>query len=250
MKARATAYAGVQLGDYFTGRGLLALLVTAGAALAYGRLAGLTPAVFDPSASIETREQLQRAFDVLLAVFALVAAALSAQSLVARHRRRRYDRVIFSTPLSPVRYYLQGFVLAGLGGVLIGAAASEVYAVAVHPVSLIGTTSYLALAWFTVGSLAFLLSVLTPWHVPVLIALVGADLALDRYATALRATGDGNAVLDAAQYLLPPGHVIVALSSSFAKGVVDPRALVWPVAFGVLALVAALLLLRRRPFGS
>jgi hypothetical protein len=251
VKARIAAYAGVQLGDYFTGRGLLALAVTALAAWGYGAVNGFTLSVFDPSASMETREQLQRAFDILLATFALVAAALSAQSLVARHRRRRYDRVLFANAVSPVRYYAQGFVLAGLGGALLGAAAAEVYAVAVHPVSMAGTAAYLVLAWLSIGSLAFLLSVLTPWHTPVLIALLGADIAVDRLIGALQASGRAGAAIDLAQYLLPPGHVIVALASSFSRGlVVDPRVLAWPVAFGILALVAALLLLRRRPFGT
>jgi hypothetical protein len=82
------------------------------------------------------------------------------------------------------------------------------------------------------------------------VLLVGADLALDRHATALRTAGQGNPIVDAAQYLLPPGHALVTLAEPFARGiVVDPNALVWPVAFGAVCLIAALLLLRRWPFG-
>ena len=251
MKSRVAAYAGIQLGDYFAGRGILALLLTGLAAWGYATLNGLTLVVFDATAGVEGREQLQRAFDVVLAAFALIAAALSAQSLVARHRRRGYDRAIFANALHPVRYYAQGFVLAGLGSVLLAIAVAEVYSVAIHPVSVVGAAGFLALAWLTIGSFAFLLSTLTVFHTPLLVLLIAADLALDRFAAGLHAAGRGNAVVDAAQYLLPPGHVLVTLSGSFARGiVVDPRALAWPVAFGVVSLVAALLLLRRRPFGS
>ena len=251
MKSRAGAYAGVQFGDYFAGRGLLTLLLAGLAAWGYAALNGLTVFTFDASTGVAGREQLQRAFDVVMAAFAFIAAALSAQSLVARDRRRGYDRVLFSRALTPLRYYTQGFALAGLGSVLLGIAAAEVYAVGVHPVSVIGAAAYVALAWLTIGSVAFLLSTLTVFHTPLVVLLVGADLALDRYATTLRAAGQGNPVVDAAQYLVPPGHALVTLAGPFARGiVVDPNALVWPVTFGAICLTAALLLLRRRPFGT
>ena len=251
MRSRIRAYAGVQLADYFTGRGLIAVMLTAIAAWGYATMSGLTAFAFDATTGVEGRAQLQRAFDVMLAVFALIAAALSAQNLVARHRRRGYDRVIFARALPPLRYYGQGFVVAGVGGVLLAVALAQVYAIAVHPVSVVGAAAYLGLAWLTIGGLAMLLSTLTWLHTPLLVLLVGADLALDRYATALRASSQRNPVLDVAQYLLPPGHVLVSLSGSFARGVlVEPVTLAWPVAFGVACLVATYVLLRRRPFGS
>jgi hypothetical protein len=251
VKSRIGAYAGVQLADYFTGRGLLVLMLTALAVWGYATVNGLTAFAFDASTGVEGRAQLQRAFDVLFAAFALIAAALSAQNLVARHRRRRYDRVIFARALSPLRYYFQGFMVAGLGGALLAVAVAQTYSIVVHPVSVLGATALVGLAWLTIGGLAFLLSALTWLHTPLVAVLVGADLALDRYASALRAAGQGNPLVDAAQYLLPPGHVIVSLSGPFARGLtVDRVALVWPVAFGVVCLAAALLLLRRRPFKS
>lgn len=251
MKARISAYAGAQLADYLVGRGLLVLLATAVAAWGYGTLNGLSLSIFDPSAGIAVREQLQRAFAVLLAVFALIAAALSAQGLVARHRSQRWDRAIFANALTPMRYYMQGFVLAGIGSALLAALVAEVYAVVVDPVSVPGAALYSLLAWLSIGSLAFLLSMLSRWHTLMLAGLVAADLAFDRFASRLRAAGDGNPAIDIAQYFLPPAHVLVALSRSFAQGIVaDPRQLAWPVLFGVGCLSAAVLLLRRRPFGT
>ncbi|HUQ83248.1 MAG TPA: hypothetical protein VM076_18995 [Gemmatimonadaceae bacterium] len=251
MKARVTAYAGVQLADYLTGRGIVAVLATALAAWGYGALNGLTISVFDPSAGIETREQLRRAIEVLLATFGLILAALSAQGLVARHRRRRYDRAIFANAISPLRYYVQGFVLAGFGGAMLAAALAQIVSVVVQPVSVPGVAAYAVLVWLTIGSLAFLLSSLTMWHTPLLVLLTGAGLALDRLSSAQRAAGQGNPSLDAVQYLLPPGHVLVTLSRRFAQGlVVEPQVLAWPVLFGVACLLAAVLLLRRRPFGT
>jgi hypothetical protein len=250
VRARLTAYGGAQLRDYLTGRALVTVAATGVAAWAYGFVHGLTWSAFDASGGIDARNQLQRAFEFTLAAFAFIAAAFAAHGLVAKHRRRGYDLVLFSRPLSPVRYYVQGFVIAGLGAALLGAMAAEVYAVAVHPVSVIGTVAYVLLGWLTVGGLAFLLSTLTVFHAPLLVLILAADLSLDRYVTGVRASGAGRPVLDVAQYLLPPGHVVALLSGSFARGVVDPRTVLWPVVFGVACVVAALLLLRRRPFGS
>jgi hypothetical protein len=122
--------------------------------------------------------------------------------------------------------------------------------VAVHPVSVLGAAGYVALGWLTIGGLAFLLSTLTVFHAPLLVLMLAADLSLDRYVTGARASGGASQALEVAQYLLPPGHVVARLSGSFARGGVDPRALGWPLAFGGVCLIAALLLLRRRPFGS
>jgi hypothetical protein len=251
VKARVTAYAGVQLADYLTGRGLIAVLVTALAGWGYGAWKGLTIAVFDPSAGIETTEQLRRAIEVLLATFGLVVAALSAQGLVARYRRRRYDRAIFANAVSPLRYYVQGFVLAGLGGAIVAAALAQIVSVVVQPVSVLGVAGYSALVWLSIGSLAFLLSALTAWHSLVLVVLLAADAVLQRLLSPWRLAGENNPYVELTQYLLPPAHVLVELSRPFAQGlVVEPRLLAWPVLFGIACFLAAVFLLRRRPFGT
>lgn len=251
MRARLSAYAGLQLRDYFSGRAFPTIVLTALVVWAYAVTRGLGWSVFDPSAGIDAREQLQRAFDFVLAAFAFIGAALTAQGLVAKHRARGFDRVLFALPLSPARYYAQGFAVAGIGAIVLGTVAAEVFAVAVHPVSVLGVAAYVALGWLSIGGFAFLLSTLTVFHAPLLVLVLAADLVLDRYATAWRAAGKGNVLLDVAQYLLPPGHVVASLSASFARGsVVDPRVLAWPFVFGTLCVFVALLSLRRRPFGS
>jgi hypothetical protein len=150
-----------------------------------------------------------------------------------------------------VRYYVQGFFLAGIGAVVVGSAAAELYAVAVHPVSVVGVATYVALGWLSIGGLAFLLSTVTVYHALVLIALIGVDLLVDRYASGLLASDAVKPAVTIAQYFLPPGHVIAALSGPFTAGLIDePRLLAWPIAFGVACILVAVLLLRRRPFGS
>ena len=251
MRARVSAYAGAQLRDYLVGRVPLTAAATGLAAWEYVYTHGLTWSAFDATGGIDARVQLQQAFDFVLASFAFLAAAFAAHGLVAKHRRRGYDRVIFSRPLSPMRYYAQGFFIAGLGAVALGSMAAAFYAAAVYPVSVIGVAGYVALGWLSIGGLAFLLSTLTVFHAPLLLAIIAGDLAFDRYVSGLRASGGGSLALDVAQYVLPPGHVVASLSGSFARGAsTDPRALAWPVAFGAICIVAALLLLRRRPFGT
>ena len=251
MRARLSAYAGLQLRDYFTGRAVLTVGATAIAAWAYAATHGLAWSAFDAAGGIEARAQLQRAFEFVLASFTFIAAMFAAHGLVAGHRSHGYDRVLFARPLSPVRYYVQGFLLAGIGAVVVGSAGAELYAVAVHPVSVLGVAAYVALGWLSIGGLAFLLSTVTVFHAPLLIGLIGADLLVDRYASGLQSSGTAGAALTAAQYLLPPGHVIAALSGPFTRGLIEePHLLVWPIAFGVACILATVLLLRRRPFGS
>jgi hypothetical protein len=251
VTARLAAYAGIQLRDFVLGRIPLLVLATSLATWALFRLTGVTMAAFDPSAGIIEREQAQHAFGVALGIYALLGAVVAAQGLVARDRWRGFDRVLFSRPLSPARYYLQGFVIAGAAVVALGVVAAGMFTVAVRPVSVPGVAAYIGLAWFTIGGLALALSALTSFHVLALLALVGGAALLDRFATSLQAAGSPNPVVEAAQYLLPPVHVIAALREPFARGrLMAPESLVWPLAFGLLCMLAAVFLLHRRPFRS
>ena len=248
MRGRLTAYAGYQLRDYFAGRALPTLVATGLVAWAVAALCGVRLSDLDPAGGIDARGRIEEAFELLLAVFAFVAGAAAAHGVVARHRARGYDRVVFSRPISPVRYYTQGFLLAGIGGVVLGTVGAEIYTVAVHPVSLAGVAGYVALGWLLVGGLAFLLSTITAYYLPFLAVLLAADLALDHFAGPLSAAGAGSAAA-AIQLVLPPTHVLVTLRGAFARGLfVDPRVLAWPAGFGVACIVAAMVLLRRRPF--
>ena len=248
MKGRLTAYAGYQLRDYFVNRAGLILLATALAALAFGAARGWTLSDLDLGGSLEGRERVQQAFELVLVIFAFAAGAVAAFGLVSRHRSRGYDRLFFSRPISPLRYYMQGFVLGGIGGVVVASVGADVYSVAVHPVSLLGVAGYVALAWLLVGGLALLLSTLTVFHLPILALVIGADLALARYAEPLSSAGAGGAA-KVVQYVLPPAHVLLALREPLARGLpVDPWAFAWPAGFGVVCLVIAMVLLQRRPF--
>jgi len=248
VRARLAAYAGYQLRDFFAGRALLIVIVTAAVTWGYAASHGLTLAIFDAAGGLDVREQLARAFEFVVLTFAFAAAAIAAQGLVARHRSRGYDRVLFSRRLDPARYYVQGFVLAGAGSVVMATAAAQVYAAAVHPVSVAGVSVLVALAWLSVGGLAFLLSTLTPFHVPLLAALVGADLALDRFASGVPTSPFVRMVVAGVQYVLPPAHVVARLREPLIRGLsFDPRAVAWPIGFGILCLILAVVLLRRQP---
>jgi ABC-type transport system involved in multi-copper enzyme maturation permease subunit len=248
VKGRLTAYAGYQLRDYFVNRAGLILLATALAALGFGAARGWTLSDLDLGGSIEGRERVQQAFELALVIFAFAAGAVAAIGLVSRHRSRGYDRLFFSRPISPLRYYMQGFVLGGIGGVVLAIIGAELSSIAVHPVSLLGVVGYVALAWLLIGGLAFLLSTLTAFHLPILALVIGADLALGGYAGPLTSAAAGS-VAEVVQYVLPPAHVLVSLREPLARGLpVDPRALAWPAGFGVVCLVIAMILLQRRPF--
>jgi hypothetical protein len=236
--------------DFLLGRAVAIVVVTALAAWAYAAAHSITPAMF-VAGDVEARDQLQRAFEFTLAVFAVAGAAVAAQGLVSRDRARGYDRIILSRPLSPARYYVQGFALAGIGTTLLASVGAGLYGVALRPVSALGVAAYVALAWIAIGGVAFLLSVLTGGHAVVLAVLLAADLTIDRYAGALRATGHAHPALDTLQYAFPPVHVVVALAGPFARGaIIAPRAVVWPLGFGLACLALAIVLLRRSPVRS
>jgi len=250
VKGRLTAYAGYQLRDYFAGRALPTLVATGVAAWALAAARGVTLSDLAPTGGIDARDRIQETFELLLTVFAFVAGAAAAHGVVAHHRSRGYDRLLLSRPINPVRYYTQGFVLAGIGAVVLGTVGAEAYAVAVHPVSLPGVAGYVALVWLLVGGLAFLLSTVTSFYLPILGLLLAADLVLDHFAGPLSTAGAGSATA-AIQFALPPAHVLVAFRGPFARGLpVDPRTLAWPAGFGVACIVAAMVFLRRRPFRS
>ena len=250
MKGRLTAYAGYQLRDYFATRALPTLVASGLVAWALAAARGMTLSDLDPTGGIDARDRVQQTFELLLATFAFVAGAVAAHGVVSHHRMRGYDRLVFSRPVSPVRYYTQGFVLAGIGAVVLGSVGAEVYAVAVHPVWLPGVAGYVALAWLLVGGLAFLLSTLTAFYLPILALVLAANLTLDHFTGALAAAGAGR-VVAATQVLLPPAHVLVSLRGAFARGLaIDPFAVGWPAGFGAACIIVAMVLLWRRPFRS
>ena len=250
MKGRLTAYAGYQLRDYFATRALPTLVASGLVAWVLAAVHGVTLSDLDPTGGIDARDRIQQAFELLLAAFAFVAGAVAAHGLVSRHRTRGYDRLVFSRAVSPVRYYTQGFVLAGIGAVVLGTVGAEAFAVTVHPVWLPGVAEYIALAWLLVGGVAFLLSTITSFYLPVLALVLAADLTVDHFTGPLSAAGAAPLVAGL-QLLLPPAHVLVTLRAAFARGLpVEPVAVAWPAGFGAACIVGAMILLRRRPFRS
>ena len=126
MKGRLTAYAGYQLRDYFATRALPTLVASGLVAWALAAARGMTLSDLDPTGGIDARDRVQQTFELLLATFAFVAGAVAAHGVVSHHRMRGYDRLVFSRPVSTVRSYTQGFVLAGIGAVVIGRDGAEV----------------------------------------------------------------------------------------------------------------------------
>ena len=251
MKPRLTAYALAQLRDFLVGRAPLLFLATALASWALLRASGVSLATFDAAAGIGGREQARHAFAVALGAYAILGAVFAAQGLVARDRWRGFDRVLFSRPLTPLRYYLQAFVVAGVAIVGCAVVIAGLFAVAAYPVSVPGVAAYVALAWFTLGTFTFALTTVTTYHVPIVAATLGGALLLDRAQRAMSGSATLAMVLDAAQYLLPPAHVIAALREPFAQGLfVRPQLLAWPLVFGAVGFTVAVLVLSRRPFRS
>jgi len=251
VRPRVAAYAALQLRDFLVGRAPLLFLATGLTVWALLRVNGVTLAAFDAAAGVGGRDAAWRAFADALGAYAVLGAVFTAQSLVARDRWRGFDRLLFSRPLNPVRYYIQAFVMAGVAVVGLAVLAAGLFSVVAYPVSVPGVAAYVALTWFSLGTFAFALTTVTTYHLPIVIGVLGGALLVDRFERALGEPNTLAGVIDATQYLLPPAHVIVALREPFARGLfVGPPVLAWPLAFGALCLTLAALVLSRRPFRS
>ncbi len=238
MRGRLARYSLYQLRDYLVERGLPTLLI--GTIL----FLPLIFALLRPSALRGTSgELLLASLAALLPIFGFIAVLLGINGIVSNDRQRGYFRFLFSKPISVRRYYVQAFLINGVGTLAVTALlilALSLLAGASFPVWIV---RYVAIYYVAAGGVGFLLSVLTrfDWVALGVIWVLAQSLR----AVTLQLGGWYHDVIDV---LFPPAHLMAQLAGDMGQGVTIPsRTLLWVGGYGVLALLLGVIVLRTRP---
>ena len=238
QRGRIGRYALWQLRDYAISRGVPTLIIGALfllqiRALGTGLASRLPPAT------------LLRLLSELLGPFVLIAALVAINGIISNDRKQGHFRFLFAKPVSITRYYLQAFALHGVG-VLV---ATALFLLAVRWMS--GVTAPLATLLYPVayyallGGIGFFFSSLlrNDW-IPLAAVLALSALAFFRWGNAPGLAGW------VVRWVLPPFHMFDELRNELLMGTVPgawPE--LWPVIYGILALAAGVVVLRRKAMG-
>lgn len=189
-----------------------------------------------------------QSFTMLLSMFTTVAPFIAMSGVFASDRTSGYTRFLFAKPMSPVRFYAQSVLVRLTGYVVIGCALLLWWGRYAPPgftfkfiVDLIG-------AFFAVGGIIFLLSVVTRYDglIAILFLLV-STVIWDKW-------GQATGFLRALTYLVPPIGKLSATHAWFLGmdslgAIVDvpfpTKWFLWTSGYGLACLVLGLVLLRK-----
>ena len=253
MRARLRRYAIWQLRDFIRERGVW-LLAFGLVALAVFRVF-YEPLRFNPDnvPQGELFKQLSEAahFRAQLAqlsgVFAFIGTLIATHGIVSRDRERGHQRLLFAKPVSITGYYLQAFLVNGIGFVATGTLLLAVAALLFgHMVPALAIVTYGALQYLLLGGLVFLLSTLIRHDFAV--ATVLALAAFPVNAMAWRA--HGTTELKALALLLPPMPSLAEALQHVHLYSPLGGALVAPICYGIVYVGCALIVLRRRSISA
>jgi ABC-type transport system involved in multi-copper enzyme maturation permease subunit len=220
-----------QLRDYMLGAG--------GATLAVGALVVL----MGRGANLMVQGQSQPVSTTLIGAVCFLGPIFAASGLVAEDRVRGYYRFLFAKPVSPVLFYAQAFALRGVAflaivGVL-AATSGLLFSVG-------GCVCYAALCYVGIGGIALVFS--TAWRHAWLATLACAVAA--NIASGLAQSPAGwRPLWVTLHYVLPPFQVTSRLASSLVSGDGLPYPFgltAWFVGYGLAAIAAALIVIRRQ----
>jgi hypothetical protein len=237
--ARLGRYAIWQLRDYAFGAGG-AVLVVSGLAVtmltlsSIGSNRGLAAAANGPG--------------VLLGMLGFLAPIFSCAGLVAEDRSKGFYRFNLAKPVSPVRLYGQAFLLRGVALLGITTLVWLACALLMATGSFFGALAYVVVCYLTIGGVTFLLSTMTrhAWIVTLLLG-VGSAMA----SSASRVRGAWGVFASVVKAVLPPFHLVgplgtSLLSNGYVGHLISAAEIVWFVGYGLLAVGAALAVIRGR----
>lgn len=237
-RARLGAYALWQLRDYVLRRGLPTMII--------GALLILQVWVMrtELRATVSAREVTQLVSQ-LLVPFVLIAVLVAVNGIISDDRRQGYFRFLFAKPLSIPAYYLQAFLLHGLGVM----AATALFLLAIWGVTGVATPAWTvlySLAYYVLlGGIGFLFSAFlrSDW------VLLAGTIAIAHVAD-LRFGDDAGFVGWSVRWLLPPFRLMGEIREALITGSAPAMwPAIWPVLYGCIAVAAGVLVLRRRALG-
>jgi ABC-type transport system involved in multi-copper enzyme maturation permease subunit len=232
--ARLGRYAIWQARDYLRGAG--------GATLVLSGLAIVVLTSFNLQHAAPP--QARAVTSALIGALGFLAPIFACSGLVADDRSKGYYRFLLAHPVSPVRYYGQAFLLRGAALLGVTAVVWLACALLLAAGSFAGALAYVALCYLTVGGVTLLLSTMTR-HAWLATLILGAASGI---ATGLT-RGVWRPFWMAIHAVLPPFHLTGALASVLLEGNTMPHLLAsvaWFAGYGLLAVGAALAVIRRR----
>jgi ABC-type transport system involved in multi-copper enzyme maturation permease subunit len=241
MRGRLGRYSLYQLRDYVVERGLPTVLI--GTILFLPLIFALVRPI-EPESIPESL--LLASLGALLPIFAFISVLLGINGIVSNDRQRGYFRFLFSKPISVRRYYLQAFLINGVGTLASTGFLVLMLALLAGAAFPLWVMQYIALYYVAAGGVGFLLSVLTrfDWIALGIVWLLAQTLR----GLAMQLGGWYYDVLDV---VLPPAHLMAQLAGDLGQGVAVPsRTLLWVAGYGVLGLLLGVLALRRRPLAT
>ena len=234
-------YAPYQMGDYLRERGL----VTIGVGLLLGYLMSLNVAGHLGDDARRAREISPVFFSTAGGLIAWFGALTAINGIASNDRVRGYYRMLFSRPVGIVSYYLQAWLVHGLGFLLVVVVLLGVYAATVTPFLPMWLLPWVVLAWFLLGGIGFLLSAITRFDGILFVVVVLVSLIL-RTAMARRE----DAAADIVRVLTVP----IDRLQSIMVAAIDERTppgsdVMWVAGYGLAALAIGAVIIHRRELG-
>lgn len=244
MTSRVGRYALYQFRDYALGSG--------GATLICGVLFVLVASVFTlngmPVGAGSPFAKSTVAF--VFGALGFAGPVIALTNLVSEDRIRGYYRFVLAAPVSPVRFYVQAYLVRGVGLLVIAVLLWLVAFWRIGPVSLPGALAFIALCYLMVGGLTMLFSSLGRFAWLAIGALwvaggmttLGANLSTT-WSPAWRAL----------HAVLPPFHLISVLDQTLiaqAEPATPIGTYLWFAGYGALAVAALVTVLRKREWGG
>ncbi len=186
-------------------------------------------------------------FTLLTPMAALVLGALgtlfATAGIVSRDREGGYQRFLFAKPVGLTRFYVQSFVIHGVGLLAVAALTLLVTGLVFpYAVPLLVPLAVIAVVYVTVGGLAFLLSTLVRYEI--VIALLCIPLSILLRA----ASNDGYWWASLFAWMLPPMQTLATFFPDHPEHTV--RNMIQGagsiMAYGAVYLAAGLAVLRKR----
>ena len=241
MKARLLRYAPLQLMDYAVERGA----VTLGMGFLMGLIFVLGASTGQSSWAQGAKglEAVQLFFLSTLGVFTWFGVLAAVNGMISNDRVKGTVRFLFSKPLSVLQYYVQAWVVHGIGLLLVVSTLLALFALFVRPFFPPGIFLFVIVTYVLLGGIGFLLSAITKRDGTLLVATWLLALALrGRYAN------EPGAVGSVVRIVTPPANELSAMMTSIIRsGPIDTSMVIAALVYGAICFALGLAVLRYRP---
>ena len=225
-----TRYAGWMTRDLALGAGIPMAVLTVIASLVVSKVQVVGP----------VGDAARAACLVVLNWTAIGLALLATSGIVSADFAIGHQRTLFSKPVSPPLYYLQRWLIGGVGVLIGSAVVAQTIAARFEGTALgVGFILRIALLYLVIGGLVFLMSTLIRGDWGAVTALLAWHVVLGVAHSMGMERGPIGAVLE---IILPPRHLL-SLGDPLPTGI----DLVQVLVYGTLVLFGALAMLRWRP---